>query len=129
MMRKGLVVLAAVIVIAGISTYIAISGGEARLQEGVTVGPTPTIPDPDRRLIPTINIAPATGWPSGEKPNAAPGLTVAAWATGLDHPANGDAGGGPVSSRKMGHCSPQTAWETVWRVTPSGQTICQSGRN
>jgi glucose/arabinose dehydrogenase len=50
------------------------------------VGPTPTIPEPSQRLIPTINIAPATGWPTGEKPNAASGLSVAAWITGLDHP-------------------------------------------
>jgi glucose/arabinose dehydrogenase len=86
MMRKGLVVLAAVIIIAGLSIYIALSGGEARLQENAAVGPTPTIPEPDRRLIPTINIAPAKGWPSGQKPEAAPGLSVEAWATGLNHP-------------------------------------------
>jgi hypothetical protein len=61
MMRKGLVALAAVIIIAGLGIYIAVSGGEAKLQENAAVGPTPTIPEPDRRLIPTINIAPATG--------------------------------------------------------------------
>jgi glucose/arabinose dehydrogenase len=86
MMRKGLVVLAAVIIIAGLSIYIALSGDEARLQENAAVGPTPTIPEPDRRLIPTINIAPAKGWPSGQKPEAAPGLSVEAWAAGLNHP-------------------------------------------
>ena len=44
------------------------------------------IPEPDQRLIPTINIAPAKGWPSGEKPIAASGLSVDALATGLNHP-------------------------------------------
>ena len=83
-MRKALVVLAAVIIIAGAGLYIAFSGGEAKLQESAAVGPTPTIPEPDRRLIPTINIAPAKGWPSGEKPNAASGLSVEALATGLE---------------------------------------------
>ena len=85
-MRKGLVVLAAVIIIVGLSIYFTLSGGEARLQENAAVGPTPTIPEPDRRLIPTINIAPAKGWPSGQKPEAAPGLSVEVWATGLNHP-------------------------------------------
>src|SRR5262245_50509721 len=85
-MRKALVVLAAVIIIAGLGVYIAVSGGETKLQESAAVGPSPTIPEPDRRLIPTINIAPAKAWPSGEKPTAAAGLSVEAWAVGLDHP-------------------------------------------
>jgi glucose/arabinose dehydrogenase len=37
-------------------------------------------------LIPTVNIAPAKGWPEGGKPIAARGLSVDALATGLDHP-------------------------------------------
>ena len=49
-------------------------------------GPQPVLPPPQHRLIPTINIAPATGWPEGGKPNAASGLQVNAFATGLDHP-------------------------------------------
>jgi len=85
-MRKALIVLGAVIILAGLGIYIAFSGGEAKLQQSAAVGPSPTIPEPERRLIPTINIAPATGWPSGEKPNVASGLSVEAWATGLDHP-------------------------------------------
>jgi glucose/arabinose dehydrogenase len=86
MMRTGLIVLAGVLVIAGLGTYFGLSGGEAKLQESAGVGPTPTIPEPDRRLIPTINIAPAKGWPSEQKPNAASGLSVDALATGLTHP-------------------------------------------
>jgi len=85
-MQKGFVVLAAVIIIAGLCIYITLSGGEARLQENAAVGPTPTIPEPDRRLIPTINIALAKGWPSGQKPEAAPGLSAEGWAAGLNHP-------------------------------------------
>jgi glucose/arabinose dehydrogenase len=87
MMRKAPVVLAAVIIIiAGVGFYIAFSGGEAKLQDSAAVGPTPMIPEPERRLIPTINIAPAKGWPSGETPKAASGLSVEAWAAGLNHP-------------------------------------------
>jgi glucose/arabinose dehydrogenase len=49
-------------------------------------GPNPTLPSPQRALIPTVNIAPATGWANGAKPQAAPGTKVSAWVVGLDHP-------------------------------------------
>jgi glucose/arabinose dehydrogenase len=37
-------------------------------------------------MIPTVNVAPATGWPTGTTPVAAAGLEVAAFASGLEHP-------------------------------------------
>jgi glucose/arabinose dehydrogenase len=37
-------------------------------------------------LIPTVNIAQAVGWPENKNPVAAPGMTVNAFAGGLDHP-------------------------------------------
>ncbi|WP_061168325.1 PQQ-dependent sugar dehydrogenase [Caballeronia hypogeia] len=50
-------------------------------------GPDPALPAPQRRsLMPTVNIAPAKPWQQGQKPNAAPGFEVTAFATGLDHP-------------------------------------------
>jgi glucose/arabinose dehydrogenase len=49
-------------------------------------GPRPVLPAPDESLIPTVNIAPARGWPHATTPNAAPGLTVQAYAALLDHP-------------------------------------------
>jgi len=51
-----------------------------------TVGPHPVIRPVDRHLIPTVQIAPAKGWPAGAKPVAAAGLAVAPFATGLNHP-------------------------------------------
>jgi glucose/arabinose dehydrogenase len=51
-----------------------------------TFGPSPTLPPPQSSLIPTINVAPAKGWPPGGKPAAANGMAVTAFATGLDHP-------------------------------------------
>jgi glucose/arabinose dehydrogenase len=51
-----------------------------------TFGPSPVLPAPQRSLLPTVNIAPATGWPAGGKPVAANGMAVNAFATGLDHP-------------------------------------------
>src|SRR5215510_10310147 len=49
-------------------------------------GTNPELAFPQRALIPTINIAPAKGWAEGEKPHAATGFTVNAFAQGLDHP-------------------------------------------
>ena len=46
-------------------------------------GPQPTLEAPRPSLIPTINIAPASGWPIGMVPIAAPGTQVQAFAKGL----------------------------------------------
>jgi glucose/arabinose dehydrogenase len=51
-----------------------------------TFGPSPSLPPPQKSWIPTVNIAPAVGWPVGGKPVAANGMAVNAFATGLDHP-------------------------------------------
>jgi glucose/arabinose dehydrogenase len=58
----------------------------AKLPLDAGVGAEPVLPEPTKTLIPTVDIAPATGWPAGAKPVAASGLEVAAFATGLDHP-------------------------------------------
>ncbi|MET0520170.1 MAG: sorbosone dehydrogenase family protein [Burkholderiaceae bacterium] len=50
------------------------------------VGPNPSLPEPQKNLVPTVNVAPAVGWPQGAKPRPADGLGVVAFATGLDHP-------------------------------------------
>ena len=49
-------------------------------------GASPSLPAPQTSLIPTVNVAKATGWPSGARPTAASGMAVNAFATGLDHP-------------------------------------------
>lgn len=58
----------------------------ARLPLSAGTGPDPVLPPPRESLIPTVNIAPAKGWPAGAKPVAAEGMAVAAFADGLDHP-------------------------------------------
>lgn len=50
------------------------------------MGPHPALPQPNPTLVPTVNIAPAIGWPLGRKPIPATGLAVNAYASGLDHP-------------------------------------------
>jgi glucose/arabinose dehydrogenase len=61
-------------------------GEMATLPISAGTGPQPTLPAPRPTLIPTVNIAPATGWPTGTLPQTAPGTHVAAFASGLDHP-------------------------------------------
>ena len=51
-----------------------------------TVGPDPVLPEPHRQLIPTVQVAPAKGWPDGAKPAAPSGVAVNAFASGLEHP-------------------------------------------
>ena len=61
-------------------------GDTAKLPMSSGTGPRPELPAPDRPLLPTVNIAPAIGWPQGATPQAAAGLQVVAFASGLDHP-------------------------------------------
>jgi glucose/arabinose dehydrogenase len=50
-------------------------------------GEKPAIPEAKPQgAIPTLKMPTARGWREGEKPTAAPGLKVNAFATGLDHP-------------------------------------------
>ena len=49
-------------------------------------GPSPTLGPAEKSLFPTLHIAKAVGWPAGAQPNAADGLRVSAFASGLDHP-------------------------------------------
>src|ERR1700704_3461443 len=51
-----------------------------------TFGPSPILPPPEHKLIPTVAIATPAPWPAGSKPAAANGMAVNAFATGLDHP-------------------------------------------
>ena len=69
-----------------LSLALAACGDIARLPVSAGTGPTPTLPAPQKTLIPTVNIAPAKGWPGGVLPQAAPGTRVNAFASGLDHP-------------------------------------------
>ena len=61
-------------------------GGGRALSPGSTEGVDPALPPPQRALIPTVDIAPATGWPQGATPTPARGLVVSRFADGLEHP-------------------------------------------
>ncbi|MFC5511477.1 PQQ-dependent sugar dehydrogenase [Massilia jejuensis] len=73
------------ILAAAVLLTLAACGDRSSLPVGAGVGPSPTLPQPKKSLIPTVDIAPAKGW-NGGKPMAAQGLEVSALASGLDHP-------------------------------------------
>jgi glucose/arabinose dehydrogenase len=81
MRRPSLSILATAMLLA-----LAGCGDRSTLAAGAGVGPAPQLPAPKSSLIPTVDIAPAKGWPEGGKPQAAQGLEVQALARGLDHP-------------------------------------------
>ncbi len=61
-------------------------GEMASLQLAQGMGIKPTLPAPNKTLIPTVNIAPAIGWPNELKPKAISGTAVSSFASGLNHP-------------------------------------------
>jgi glucose/arabinose dehydrogenase len=66
--------------------FLAACGDRAKVPEEAGFGPNPTLPEPTETIIPTINIAPAKGWQQGASPAPSAGLSVQAFAAGLDHP-------------------------------------------
>jgi len=51
-----------------------------------TIGPKPSLPEPEKQTIPVVQVAEAKGWPSGLQPKPAADTMVNAFATGLEHP-------------------------------------------
>ncbi len=68
------------------SLLIAGCGDRATVSDRAGMGPDPVLPPPNKSALPTIKIAPATGWAQGATPKPAAGFRVEAFATGLDHP-------------------------------------------
>jgi len=82
-MHASTIVLSTAVVLAGCSSHAA-SG----LPESAGYGPQPALPEPQKKLLPTMKIAPATAWADDEKPQPAEGLQVNAFARDLAHPRN-----------------------------------------
>jgi glucose/arabinose dehydrogenase len=73
------------ITVAALLVLVAGCREKATLDLSEGTGPSPSLPDPNPTLT-TLNYARAVGWPAGGQPIAAPGISVAAFAAGLDHP-------------------------------------------
>lgn len=74
-------VLSGVVVLA-----MAACGDTSKLPASAGFGTQPTLPAPKSSLIPTVNIAPAKGWPANVMPTPAAGTQVQLFASDLDHP-------------------------------------------
>jgi glucose/arabinose dehydrogenase len=89
-MSRSLIVKTAVAAAAALATLSVFALGATSVgpvpSPADTVGPNPVLKPVDRHLIPTVQVAVARGWPAGEKPAAAPGVAVNAFASGLNHP-------------------------------------------
>jgi len=68
--------------------FLTLSGCSQVVEQplSASIGTQPTLPAPQQKLIPTVNIAPAQGWPANTMPQAAAGMQVTRFASGLDHP-------------------------------------------
>ncbi|MGJ7901302.1 PQQ-dependent sugar dehydrogenase [Lysobacter sp. 1R34A] len=114
---------------------LAACGETATLQVADGTGQRPQLPAPNKTLLPTVNVAPAVGWPSGGKPVAAPGLAVTAFAGGLDHPRwlhvlpNGDVlvaeSNAPASDKKA---SGIKAWVAARMMKRAGAAVPSADR-
>jgi hypothetical protein len=65
-MKRGvglLIALAVLVVVAGV-VFVLTRGDRAKLAETASEGPSPTLPEPAKRLIPTVHIAPAKPGPT-----------------------------------------------------------------
>ena len=85
-MRCRASALASAFVVSAVAVALTGCGDIAQLPVSAGMGPTPVLPVPLKTLIPTVNIAPAKGWPSGAAPQGAAGTRVGVFASGLDHP-------------------------------------------
>jgi glucose/arabinose dehydrogenase len=65
---------------------VASCGTPAKLPVSAGTGVKPVLPPQESALIPIVNVVTAKGWHSAAAPTAADGLTVRAFARGLDHP-------------------------------------------
>jgi glucose/arabinose dehydrogenase len=53
---------------------------------GGDVGPDPVLAAPQKQVVPTVDVAPAKGWPDGARPVSPAGWKVTPLASGLKHP-------------------------------------------
>ncbi|MFT9019378.1 PQQ-dependent sugar dehydrogenase [Acetobacter malorum] len=85
--RRYLLGVGVALLLVGAGTYRFVLRPEyALLPVAAGTGPHPKLPPPHATLVPTVNIARPVGWKDGEMPHASGGLSIKAFAKGLDHP-------------------------------------------
>jgi len=86
MWKRVLLILAAILLVAG-GLFAWLAWPEpAQLPVEAVTGTRPKITDPREESFPIVRVPGATGWAPGKAPTPAAGLKVAAFARDLDHP-------------------------------------------
>jgi glucose/arabinose dehydrogenase len=86
-MRKHILIITGLFIVAAIAFWFWLRSPDvAQLKVDQVMGARPDISPPRIQSFPTIKVADAVGWPKGVTPTPAAGLTVKAFASGLDHP-------------------------------------------
>ncbi len=84
---KRLILIALVLLVAAaVGLYVLLTHEKATLAFDKITGAQPTLVEPNKTLLPTMAVAPAIGWKTGQTPTPASGLAVKAFAQGLSHP-------------------------------------------
>ena len=87
MTRSRLLLALLVLLVALVGTgWFLVQGDTARLPLEAVSGTKPRITAPREQIVPTIAVLKPVGWQGRAMPTPAPGLTVNAFASGLDHP-------------------------------------------
>jgi glucose/arabinose dehydrogenase len=69
-----------------LAVFLAGCASSAKLPLTAVSGSTPSLPEPSRSRIATVNVAKVVGWSGSDHPIAFPGTSVSAFARNLDHP-------------------------------------------
>ncbi|MEG3149655.1 sorbosone dehydrogenase family protein [Sphingomonas sp. ZT3P38] len=77
---------ASLILLSGVAMSLAGCGGSKPADPSTQIGANPVLPAPQQYLLPPIRVAKPVAWAKGETPSVAPGLKIAALATGMMHP-------------------------------------------
>lgn len=83
--KTAIALLILIVILVGVGWYLS-RGNAAQYSLEETAGTDPVLAAPESELVPTIGINEPVGWGDGEAPQAAEGLTVNRFASGLDHP-------------------------------------------
>jgi glucose/arabinose dehydrogenase len=134
-MRRRRIAIAAALLMAAAGAAVLTTCESARVNVAEGYGPNPTLPEPVKGSLPTVNIAKATGWPAGAMPTPAAGLAVSEFAGGLDHPRwmhvlpNGDVlvaeSNKPAPAKKKGGIK---AWVTKKVMERAGAGVPSANR-
>ena len=85
-LKYAAIVLVLLLVAAGIAFYVMSRPDAAHFSTAELSGRVPVMAAQHPEMFPTMNVPEATSWPANAAPTPAPGLTVARFAEGLQHP-------------------------------------------